>query len=178
MTLEDYQADLRRSYVGGGPGAVVSGVVWAVAAVVFSQSGLQAGFAALFFGGMVIFPVSMLVSRTLFARAGVMAGNPGGRIVVETLPMMFVGLFVAWLLMANRPDLVFPIAAMAVGAHYFNFRTAYGDVTYYILGGLMVAVGALAAMGLGLTSLHTIALIAAIEIAFGLYLTFANRKNR
>ena len=109
MTLEDYQADLRRSYVGGGPGAIVSGVVWAASAIVFSQSGLQAGFATLFFGGMVIFPISMLLCRTLFGRAGVVAGNPGGRIVVETLPMMFVGLFVAWLLMANRPVLVFPM---------------------------------------------------------------------
>ena len=48
MTLEDYQADLRRSYVGGGPGAIVSGLVWAASAIVFSQTGLQAGFATLF----------------------------------------------------------------------------------------------------------------------------------
>lgn len=177
MTLEDYQADLRRSYVGGGPGAIVSGLVWATAAIMLAQSGVNAGFLTLFFGGMVIFPISALLCRMVFGREGVVPGNPGGRIVVETLPGMFVGLFVAWLFIQTDPTLVFPIAAMAVGAHYFNFRTAYGDMPYYVLGGLMVAVGALAALTDILTPLHTAGLIAAIEIAFGMYLTVQNRTN-
>jgi hypothetical protein len=33
------------------------------------------------------------------------------------------------------------VAAIAVGTHYFGFRTAYGDWTNWILGGTMCVVG-------------------------------------
>ena len=42
MTISDAQADLRRSYVGGGPGAFISGLLWFVAAWVEARHGVEA----------------------------------------------------------------------------------------------------------------------------------------
>lgn len=170
MTLEDHQAELRASFVGGGLGAIVSGLVWAVAAVVASKAGIGQGFTALFLGGVLIFPLSLLLARAVFRRAGA-PGNPGATIVIETLPGMFFGLFVAWLLIESQPDWVFPIAALAVGAHYFPFRTAYGDILFWLLGGIMMAIGAAAIMTDITIPLGTAGAIAVVEVAFGLVLT-------
>jgi hypothetical protein len=172
MTLDDFQAELRQSYVGGGPGAIVSGIVWALAAIVTARTDIATGFATLFIGGMLIFPLGTAICRYLFKRKRPDTANPGGRIVIETLPAMFVGLFIAYLFIDINPAFVFPIAAMAVGAHYFSFRTAYGDSTYWILGGLMTAIGAMGVFGNLTLPIGTAALIAFIEIVFGLWLTF------
>lgn len=171
MTLTDFQSDLRKSFVGGGPGAIVSGLVWAVAAFFALKENIAFGFSVLFLGGVLIFPVGTLLCRFVFKRAPVTQKNPGSRIVIETLPGMFVGLFIAYLLIPTRPDWVFPVAAMAVGAHYFNFRSAYGDITYWVLGALLVLVGALGPIGLVTLEAHQTALaVAAIEILFGIVL--------
>lgn len=171
MTLADFQADLRRSYIGGGPGTIVSGIVWALAAIITARSGISTGFVTLFLGGMLIFPIGTLICRVLFKRAGPDALNPGGRIVIETLPGMFMGLFIAYLFIAIKPEFVFPIAAMAVGTHYFSFRTAYGDMLYWVLGGLMAAIGAVMIVSNFAPAAVMAALIAALEIAFGIGLT-------
>ena len=171
MTLEHFQADLRRSYVGGGPGAIVSGIVWALAAILTARYGLSMGFSALFLGGMFIFPLGTLICRLAFKQSGPDSANPGGRVVIETLPAMFLGLFIAYLFIDIDPELVFPIAAMAVGTHYFSFRTAYGDVIYWILGGLMTAVGALVTFSSVTLPIDTAVMIAILEIIFGLILT-------
>ena len=171
MDLAYFQADLRQSYVGGGPGAVFSGVIWALAAVLTARSGVPTGFATLFVGGMFIFPVGAAICRVVFRRAGPDKANPGGRVVIETLPAMFFGLGIAYLFIDLNPDMVFPIAAMAVGTRYFVFRTAYGDVAYWILGGLMTAAGALAVFSNITLPLGTATMIAILEIGFGLFLT-------
>lgn len=166
-----YQADLRRSYVGGGVGAMVSGLVWAAAALVEAAQGVATAYAVLFVGGMFIYPVGTLLCRYGFGREPVLKGNPGGRMVIETLPGMFVGLLAGWLFLGGNPQLAMPFAAMAVGAHYFSFRSAYGDVIYWLLGTAMVAVG-LAAVFLDMRLPFGVAWsIAVLEIAFGAVLT-------
>lgn len=166
------QEELRESYVHGGPGAVVSGLLWLAAAVVASRSGIASGFTVLFFGGMLIFPVSAVIVRAVFRRAPPPKHNTGGRTVIETIFPMLGGLLAAWLLIPHRPEFVFPLSAIAVGAHYFGFRTAYGDATYWLLAALMCLVG-VAAIFMRIPD-HTAVpyLIAAIEVAFGFWLTW------
>lgn len=177
VTLAHDQADLRRAYLGGGLGAVVSGLVWLTAAVTATVAGTATGYAALFFGGFLIFPLGTLVEKLLFNRGGVRAGNPGGMLVIETLPAMIGVLVIGFLLLDIRPDWVFPLSAIVVGAHYFPFRTAYGDRTYWVLGGLMMAVGFVSLM-MGLFSgIVTAFAIAAIEIAFGVWLTMRHIRD-
>ena len=62
MIVEEYQADLRRAYVNGGPGAIISGIVWLAAGMTAKlNTDIATGFYVLFFGGMLIFPISKLL---------------------------------------------------------------------------------------------------------------------
>lgn len=167
------QGELRASYMNGGPGAVVSGLVWLAAALCTTAWGTSTGFAVLFFGGMAIFPLGTLVVRALFRRAPPSPENSGGRTVVETVFPMIGGLLAAWLLLPYRPDLVFPLAAIAVGAHYFGFRTAYGSTLYWGLAAVICGVG-LGTVFLGVPDGQSVPyVIAAIEVVFGAWVTFS-----
>lgn len=174
IDLKTHQVDLRRSYLGGGLGAIVSGLVWLVAAITATQAGMNTGYLALFFGGFLIFPLSTLIEKLFFKRAGLKPGNPGGVLVMETLPAMIGILLIGFLLLDLRPDWVFPLAAIAVGAHYFPFQTAYGDKTYWVLGTVMMLIGAFS-LAVGTPSaIGTAYAIAGTELIVGLWLTVRN----
>jgi hypothetical protein len=139
-----------------------------------TTNGVPIGFAVLFFGGMLIFPVASFTVRSFFGRDKLSQANPGGLTVIETIFPMIGGFLAAWLLIPYRPDFAFPMSAIAVGAHYFGFRTAYGDWSNWILGGTMCAVG-VAAIFYGLPAPHVVPyVIAAIEMAFGSWLTWVS----
>ncbi|HAT37401.1 MAG TPA: hypothetical protein DCS75_02830, partial [Gemmatimonadetes bacterium] len=78
MTLEIYQQELRRAYVRGGPGAIISGGVWFAAALTATYSSISDGFFLLFFAGMFIFPASKFALKLFFQRAPESKSNPGG----------------------------------------------------------------------------------------------------
>ena len=178
MLILDAQEDLRRAYVGGGPGVVISGIIWLAATWIQHTNGVGAGFAALFFGGMLIFPVSKLVCRTVFSRANESSSNPFGKTVLEGTVAMIGGLFAAWLFLPLKPLLVFPLAAVAVGTHYFIFKTVYGNRWFWMLAVIVTGIGLgdiFAAQMHGLTPL----LVSVTEIIFGLVLTaLASRQHK
>ena len=123
-------------------------------------------------------PVRTLVVRTIFRRASPSPKNPGGRTVIETVFPMIGGFLAAWLLLPYRPDLVFPLAAIAVGAHYFGFRTAYGDAVYWGLAAVVCAVG-VGAMFVGVPSREYVPyVVSAIEVLFGLWVTVQEASRR
>jgi hypothetical protein len=172
MEIAAAQADLRASYVRGGPGAIVSGVVWLIAAITASVSGIERGFVTLFFGGILIAPIGMLIVRTIFRRGAPAPGNPGGLTVIETVFPMIGGFLAAWLILPYQPDFVFPLCAIAVGAHYFGFRSAYGDKAYwFIASALCVAgIGSIFAKFPDAAALPYT--VAAMELIFGGWLTW------
>lgn len=157
---------------------MISGIVWLAAGITEAYSNVSTGFAVLFFGGMLIFPAAKIVVLTCFHRQPESKQNPGGLIVVETIFPMIGGLFAAWLLLPHRPEFVFSVAAIAVGAHYFGFRTAYGDWTYWVLGTIMCSIG----VGSILFSMPPSGIvpfaIAAIEIAFGCWFIFVDYTRK
>lgn len=171
MTLEEAQRDIRRAYGCGGLGAIISGLVWLLAAGVTQVSGIRTGFIILFLGGMLIFPLGLLISRLLLRWPPEAPGNTLGRTALESTIAMIGLFFAAWLFVDIRPDYVFPLAAMAVGLHYFAFRTVYGDVAYWLLGGMITAAGLAGIYGV-LPSATAVALtVGVIEIVFGIVLT-------
>ncbi len=165
------QSELRDSYLNGGPGTVVSGVVWLAAAVTSVRSGVAAGFAVLFLGGILIFPATLAIVRLVFHRPPPSRENPGGRTVVESIFPMMGCLLAAWLLIPSRPDAVFPLSAIGIGSHYFSFRTAYGDVTFWALGATLclVGLGSIFAKMPGPAAVGFV--VASIEMVFGFLLT-------
>lgn len=172
MSIADAQADLRRAYVGGGPGLVVSGLFWLIAAYVTVDRGLPAGFVVLFVTGMLIFPSAVLLRKFVFRREPEAAGNPMGRIALESTIAMLGGLVISWMLLESRPHWAFPLAAIAVGTHFFAFRTAYGDARFWLLGALLTALGFGALFWPGIGGPLPV-LVGVMEIAFGLWLAMS-----
>lgn len=174
--LNSHQSDLRRAYVRGGPGAIVSGLIWLAAAFTATYSNVGNGFCLLFFGGMFIFPISKLIVKFVFGRESESRDNPGGLIVIETVFPMIGCLFAAYLLIPHRPEAVFPVAAIAVGAHYFGFRTAYGDWTYWFLGSILCLVGVGAILVNMPPSSWVPFVVAGVEVIFGIWFVVTARK--
>lgn len=177
MTVEQAQAAMRQAFVHGGPGAIVSSFVWFAAAFAFMRTDHATAFAVLFLGGILIFPVASLIEKFVFRRSASPAGNPLGLLALESTIAMIGCLLAAWLLLRDRPDFVFPVAAIAVGTHYLPFKTAYGDRTYWLLGAVVTVIGC---AGIFLVQGQTLAVILAVAIAelvFGLALTRAGMRN-
>lgn len=170
MVILDAQRDLRRAYVGGGPGVMISGLIWMVATFIEGTQGIGPGFAALFFGGMLIFPSTKLVCRRLFHRDNESRSNPLGMTVLESTFAMIGGLFAAWLFLSSEPALVFPLAAIAVGTHYFVFKSAYGDRLFWLVAAVVTAIG-VGDIYISQLRGSTTLLVALTELAFGLALT-------
>ena len=142
--------DLARSYAGGAPGVLVSGLVWLIAGTIWQLHGTTAAFAALFFGGMTIHPLGVLIERAAFKAPKATIGKPLETLAIEATIPLFVGVLIAWVLLVRAPDLAIPTFAAIVGARYFLFRTMYGDIAYWALGGAILLVAALALFGIGL----------------------------
>ncbi|MDO9487332.1 MAG: hypothetical protein Q7J32_03085, partial [Sphingomonadaceae bacterium] len=83
---------------------------------------------------------------------------------------MIGGLFAAWLFIGPKPELVFPLAAIAVGTHYFVFKTVYGDRSFWLLAAIVTAIGVADIFVAPLRG-STALLVAVTELAFGLVLT-------
>lgn len=170
MTISEAQSDMRRAYVGGGPGAMISAALWLVAALVLQRSDPARAFGVLFVGGLFIFPLSVLVSRALFGRAKQATGNPLGMTALESTIAMIAGLLGAWLFLRLAPAFVFPFAAISVGAHYFAFRTVYGDGLFWALGAALTAIGLCQILGPPVPG-GVAFWVAAVEGVFGVLLT-------
>lgn len=176
MELREAQREIRRSFVGGGPGVIVSGLIWSAAAIAESERGVAFGFVVLFFGGMLIFPVSLLVARAVFRRPAPQGGNGLLPIALESTAAMIGGFLAAFLLLPHAPDLVLPLAALAVGTHYFAFRTLYGEVIFLILGVVISALALNAAFGWVAIPVGLAWCVAAMEILFGFVLSVRDRR--
>jgi hypothetical protein len=175
LIIAEAQQDNRRAFVGGGPGAFISGMLWLTSAAVLKQRGVGSAFAFLFFGGMLIFPLSQLVSRLLFKRSPASKNNQLGRVALESTIAMIGGLFAAWLFLPSRPAYVFPLAAIAIGTHYAAFRTVYGDTLFWVLAGLITAVGVFDILGyIRLPGGPAIA-VGVLELVFGILLTVRDK---
>ncbi len=141
MNFNAAQNEMRRAYVNGGIGVLVSGIVWVIAGLVTQNISFQFGMAALFFGGMAIHPVAVLIERVAYKRNKVTALNPMEMLALQTTPILFVGLFAGFLVSKDNPDWFFGIALLAVGARYLIFQTIYGMRHYAVLGFALIAVG-------------------------------------
>lgn len=175
MIVTEAQRDIRRAYVGGGPGVLVSGTIWLAAAFAQQWRGTGVGFAVLFLGGMLIFPASTFASRMIFRRERESAANPLGMTALESTIAMIGGLFAAWLLLPLKPALVFPLAAIAVGTHYAAFKTVYGDRLYWMLAAIITTIGVFDILVAPVFGGVPFA-VALVEFAFGFGLTLRTSR--
>ncbi len=69
LSIAEAQQDMREAYHGGATGAVTSATAWLIAALVATFANPVAGILTLIFGGMLIFPASVVLSK-LIGRSG------------------------------------------------------------------------------------------------------------
>lgn len=127
---------------------------------------------------MLIFPIAKLIVAFGLRRQPESKENPGGLMVVETVFPMIGGLFAAWLILPYRPEWVFPIAAITVGAHYFGFRSAYGDWTYWGFGGILCGTGFASILFQIPDGQATPFLFGVIELLFGIWFLYVDRSKK
>lgn len=140
-TLAAAQRDMRSAYLGGAPGVLVSGLVWAVAGCVATWISPQRAVWALFVGGVFIHPVAVLLTR-LLGRAGRHApGNPLGALGMATTFWMIMMLPLAYGVSLLRIDLFFPAMLFVIGGRYLCFQTLYGYRLYWIFGAVLALAG-------------------------------------
>ena len=176
MELTVAQRDIAAAYYRGAPGALVSGLVWLIAGTVWANVGLRPGFTTLFFGGMLIMPLSLVVARALKAPS-LAKGNPLTRLALEGTFFLFAGLLIAYCLLDPAPQLVFPVMAVTIGARYFTFRTLYGEPVYWALAAVIVATGAVGMIGRIAWPVNIGIVVGIIEIAFAILLIIRQSRN-
>ena len=141
MDFMQSQKDMNSSYVGGSTGAMASGLVWVMAGIVGITISTIASMYTLFIGGMFIFPISVIFSKLLSASGKHSSDNVLRHLAVETLPILFAGLLIAFYVAQFKIELFFPIMLLAIGTRYFVFQTLYSLKEYWFLGALLVVAG-------------------------------------
>ena len=144
MDVEAAQRDVRRVYRGGFSGPLVSALIWAAASAVYQWGSAAAAMAVLFVGGMLIFPLSSLVLKTMKGPAFLPKGHPSVALAMQSAFTVPLGLLVAIALGTLAPSLFLPASHIIVGAHYLTFISLYGMRVYGVLAGVLVGVGAAA----------------------------------
>lgn len=135
------QADMRKAYLCGAPGVLVSGMVWLIAGLVALNISQLAGVYALLVGGVLIHPLSVLLTKMLGSPGVHDANNPMGRLAVEGTFWLLAGIAIAYGMHVLRLEWFFPAMLLLIGGRYLTFQTLYGLRTYWLLGSVLCAVG-------------------------------------
>lgn len=176
LTIDDAQHDMRTAYLGGAPGLFVSGTVWTIAGLVCLWKSPQDAVWALYAGGVLIHPVSALLTRLFGSSARHAAGNPLGMLAFATTIWMILMLALAYGVALWRIELFFPAMLLVIGGRYLTFATLFGTKLFWICGAV------LAMAGYQLARLHAAPATAAftggaVEIVFGVIVLARLRRR-
>ena len=170
------QEDMRNAYGNGAIGALVSGTIWVVASAIGNYSSAMYGMWALFFGGMLIQPLSMAMLKLLGFRGNHDKSNPLGKLALEGTVFMLLCIPLAFLLAKQDENLFFLAMMLIIGGRYLTFNSIYGLKTYWLFGGVLALTAFLLFyIGIGPASVAMTGGI--IEILFGSYLYYSISKN-
>jgi len=143
MQFEVAQRDMNYSYFGGATGVFASGIVWCIAGFTALLHSNNVSMLTLFFGGMLIHPIGMLLSKILKRSGKHKPENPLGKLAFESTVIIFVGLFLAFYVAQLKIEWFYPIMMLAIGVRYLIFNTLYGAKIYWFLGSFLMLAGVL-----------------------------------
>lgn len=146
MHVEDAQVEVRRVYIGGFWGQLVSSAIWLAAAALGTWVSPKAAILTVVVGGFFIFPLTQLLLRFSGRRARVGRDNPFhwlGMQVALVLPLSMLLLVPVGL---YRLNWFFPALMILVGAHYLPFASLYGMRMFLLLSGMLVVSGMVIAL--------------------------------
>jgi hypothetical protein len=171
-SISTAQADLRKAYADGSLGILASGMVWMTAALVSFLVSSQTAIWTLFFGGMLIHPLGLLLAKVAGIQGSHSKQNPLGQLVMETTIFMLMCIPLALLLSFQNHAWFFQGMLLIIGGRYLTFATLYGIKTYWILGGLL---GVSSFVLFFLEASPPISALSGsiIELGFGVYMYFS-----
>lgn len=146
MDINLAQFEMRKNFLGGFAGQLISGLIWLVSSAFWLWMGPCYGMAVLFFGSMTIFPLTQLVLRRLGSSATTSPDNSLwglGTQIAFTVPINFILVGAATL---YRQEWFYPAAMIVVGSHYLPFMTLYGMKMFGLLAFLLVISGVILAL--------------------------------
>ena len=141
MQVSEAQQDARTTFFGGGPGGVVSGLLWLASAAIATWVGHVPGMYALAIGGAFIFPITTLVLALTGRRAALRPDNPFAALFMQvafTIPLTIPVILGAT---AYRPGWFYPGFLIVIGAHYLPFIFLYGMRIYAVLAAVLIGGG-------------------------------------
>jgi len=175
-TLAQAQRDLRGGYCAGGPGVLASALAWGCAALVAAFVSPRQAVIALFVGGMLIYPVGLLIEKLLGGSGKHEPGNPMAVLAMESTILMLLCLPIAYVVSLYRLDWFFPAMLLIIGGRYLLFSTMYGLRTYWLLGGVLAIAGFVSVAVMA--SPAAVALVGSlIEFGFAIHLTRMGRRE-
>lgn len=159
------QQAMREAFYDGGPGMLVSGTVWAVAALVCHLQGVERGIWALLIGGALIHPMSVLLTKALGRPAASPKDNGLPTLAGTSTVWLIVCCAMAYGLSRHNVEWFFPAMMATIGSRYLVFATLFGRAVYLVCGGVLVVAG-VAAVWLHLQPVIAAALGSGIEVVF------------
>ena len=88
-----------------------------------------------------------MLNRLLGGQADLPAGHPMRGLAIQTAATMAVILLSLWMVFSVAPGAFFPLAMVAVGAHYFPFAHLYGEPAFLVAGAVQCSAGLLVLAG-------------------------------
>lgn len=141
MTVSDAQFEVRRAFLGGFIGQLVSGLIWLSSAAAARISGERAAIILLVAAGFFIFPLTQAGLKLIGRPGSLSRENPFGALgmqVAFTLPACLPVIAAAAL---YRLEWFYPAFMVVLGAHYLPFVTLYGMRMFAVLGAILVGAG-------------------------------------
>ena len=138
MLVSDAQREVRRTFMGGFPGQLVSGTIWMVSAALGTWSSTWNAIVVLVVGGAFIFPLTQLLLRVMGRRAALDPANPLSALAMQiafTIPLSLPLIGAASM---NRIEWFYPAFCVVVGAHYLPFVFLYGMWTFGLLAAILI----------------------------------------
>ena len=141
MTIADAQREMRFAYYGGAPGMLTSATVWLVAGIVCLLVSPERAVWALFIGGMLIHPVSVLLTKAMGRPGKHSPSNPFGSLALATTFWLVLSLPLAYAVSLLRIEWFFPAMLFVIGGRYLTFSTLYGTRIYWVCGAALALAG-------------------------------------
>jgi hypothetical protein len=161
MEIARAQKDVRRTFLGGFAGQLVSAVLWGMSAAACTWYSLYLGGMILVLGGFLIFPLTQLLLRAMGNAYALPKGHPMNALGIQVAFTLPLTLPVVLGIAALRPAWFYPAFMIALGAHYLPFVFMYGMWQFAGLCAILVTSGV--AIGMYLPT----------PLSFGAWLTAA-----
>ncbi len=174
--LSQAQADMCNAYANGSVGIITSGLIWLISAIVTYKFSDKQGVWTLLIGGIFIFPLSVLLSKTIGLSGTHTKGNPLGNLAMEGTMFMLMCLPLALGLSLLHTEWFFQGMLLIIGGRYLTFASIYGNRLFWVLGAIL---GIAAYLLFSTKAQPFISALTGsiIEITFGLFMLISFRRT-